>query len=153
MSEIAYVNEQQPWSLVEVVASRLYPLKMALSSLVEDTMFMGRCARFAKLATINRGTTGACAAIAILCALITVFGRQFLLRPKLKVPILLEDEVRSSKERRLAYCYTPKELMEKGYEQVSVRGRSFDIQQSLQDPSTAMKSMGWIRMMVRRCKR
>lgn len=93
-------------------------------------MFMERCARFAKLVTLNPGTTGVGATIAILCALIIVFGRQ-LLRPKLKVPILLEDEVRSSKERRLAYCYTPKELMEKGYEQVSVRGRSFDKQPSL----------------------
>ena len=104
---------------------------MALSSLVEDTMFMERCARFAKLATINLGNTGAGATIVILCALIIVFGRQ-LLRPKLKVPILLEDEVRSPKKRRLAYCYTPKELMEKGYEQVSVRGRSFDRQPRLQ---------------------
>lgn len=133
VSEMVYVNEQQPWSLVEVVAGRSNPLKMALSGLAEDTALIESYARFAKLATINPRTAGAVVIVAILGALITAFGRH-LLRPKLNVPILLEDEGRSSKERRLAYCYTPKELMEKGYEQVSISGASFAIQPSLQGP-------------------
>lgn len=39
-------------------------------------------------------------------------------RTKLKVNILLADEIRSSRARALEYCYRPRELMLKGYDKV-----------------------------------
>ncbi|KEF63720.1 uncharacterized protein A1O9_01698 [Exophiala aquamarina CBS 119918] len=88
---------------------------MARASLRHETVLIGPSIRLSKLATFD-------AAPKIVTVIVAIFGISVLAftllhsRPKPKVPILLQDEVRSSRGRRQAYCYKSRELMGKGYE-------------------------------------
>lgn len=93
---------------------------MARSSFPVYSKLLGHFSRVSQLAICGStatmfGTVG----IAVLCALFIAVVRRYL-RPGLKVPILLQEEFGTARDRRLAYCYKSRELMQKGYDQVSI---------------------------------
>lgn len=52
-------------------------------------------------------------------AMLLYFAYQRLTEKKLNVPILLADYIPSASKRALEYCYHPRDVMTKGYAQVS----------------------------------
>jgi hypothetical protein len=56
--------------------------------------------------------------VSITAVVVTVSLVRWFRRKKLKVKILLAEEIRSPRERALEYCYRPRELMLRGYDKV-----------------------------------
>jgi len=59
--------------------------------------------------------------VSITAVVVTVSFVRWFRQKKLKVKILLAEEIRSSRERALEYCYRPRELMLRGYDKVCVQ--------------------------------